>query len=184
MLIPAPTASLRFMIGIQLRWGCIQLRWGCIQLSLSCAMQSSSKWQHKDGPGNATEDSCAESMRAGTLCDKAHSTSSQLEAAQQDAHLPGSVVDSTAVIHGSAPAGFASSRGSAPGVSDNTPSCALFCTARKGFVTISAHWLLASGQTALVLHACSLTVRFYQGRRRSFPRRIKGNLRLCTSPAE
>ena len=128
-------------------------------------MQSSSKWQHRDGPDNAAEESCTDSMRAETLCDKARSTSSQLEAAQQDEHLPGSVVGSTAVMLRNAPAGIASSRGSAPGVSDSTPPWALLCTACKEAVTTSAHWLLTSGQTALVLRASALTDRTYQRRR-------------------
>ena len=101
-------------------------------------MQSSSKWQRRDGPGNAAEEFCTDSMRAETLCDKARSALSQLEAAQQVEHLPGSAVGSTAVMLRTAPAGIASSRGSAPGVSGSMPPWAPLCTARKESVTILA----------------------------------------------
>ena len=110
--------------------------WGTCQSE--GALQSSSKWQHRDGPGNAAEESCTDPMRAGTLYNKAHSTSLQLEAAQQDEHLPGSVVGSTAVMLRDAPAGIASSRGSAPGVSDGMPPWDQFCTTNTESVTISA----------------------------------------------
>ena len=83
-------------------------------------------------------------MRAGTLCGKAHSISSQLEAAQQDEHLPGSVVGSTAVMLRNAPAGIASSRGSAPAVGDSMPSRSLIRTACKEVVTILAQCDLGS----------------------------------------
>ena len=106
-------------------------------------MQSPSKWRHKDGAGKAAQETRTDSMPARTLCDQDHPSSAQLQAAQQDAHVPGSIMGSTTVVPGNAPARIASSSGSALGVSASTPDCAQIIPAHEGGITTPVQCLSA-----------------------------------------